>query len=36
MHLGRDRVICAYDVGGAIVDPGPTTSVDTSSTDSAA
>src|SRR3954467_12391569 len=29
MHLGRDRVICAYDVGGAIVDPGPTTSVDT-------
>ena len=28
MHLGRDRVICAYDVGGAIVDPGPTTSVD--------
>jgi glyoxylase-like metal-dependent hydrolase (beta-lactamase superfamily II) len=29
MHLGRDRVICAYDVGGAIVDPGPTTSVET-------
>jgi glyoxylase-like metal-dependent hydrolase (beta-lactamase superfamily II) len=29
MHLGRDRVICAYDVGGAIVDPGPTTCVDT-------
>jgi glyoxylase-like metal-dependent hydrolase (beta-lactamase superfamily II) len=28
MHLGRDRVICAYDVGGAIVDPGPTASVD--------
>ena len=28
MHLGRDRVICAYDVGGAIVDPGPTTSVE--------
>jgi glyoxylase-like metal-dependent hydrolase (beta-lactamase superfamily II) len=29
MHLGRDRVICAYDVGGAIVDPGPSTCVDT-------
>jgi glyoxylase-like metal-dependent hydrolase (beta-lactamase superfamily II) len=29
MHLGRDRVICAYDIGGAIVDPGPTTCVDT-------
>ena len=29
MHLGRDRVICAYDVGGAIVDPGPTTAVET-------
>ena len=28
MHLGRDRVICAYDVGGAIVDPGPTTCVE--------
>jgi glyoxylase-like metal-dependent hydrolase (beta-lactamase superfamily II) len=23
MHLGRDRVICAYDVDGAVVDPGP-------------
>jgi glyoxylase-like metal-dependent hydrolase (beta-lactamase superfamily II) len=29
MHLGRDRVICVYDVRGAIVDPGPTTCVDT-------
>jgi glyoxylase-like metal-dependent hydrolase (beta-lactamase superfamily II) len=29
MHLGRDRVICAYDVAGAIVDPGPTTCVET-------
>src|SRR3954447_2044862 len=29
MHLGRDRVICAYDVAGAIVDPGPSTCVDT-------
>ena len=25
-HLGRDRVIGAYDVDGAIVDPGPTSS----------
>ena len=23
MHLGRDRVICAYEVDGVIVDPGP-------------
>jgi glyoxylase-like metal-dependent hydrolase (beta-lactamase superfamily II) len=23
MHLGRDRVICAYETGGLIVDPGP-------------
>jgi glyoxylase-like metal-dependent hydrolase (beta-lactamase superfamily II) len=23
MHLGRDRVICAYEAGGLIVDPGP-------------
>jgi glyoxylase-like metal-dependent hydrolase (beta-lactamase superfamily II) len=29
MHLGRDRVICAYDVGGLIVDPGPSTCADT-------
>jgi glyoxylase-like metal-dependent hydrolase (beta-lactamase superfamily II) len=29
MHLGRDRVICAYDVGGVIVDPGPSTCVET-------
>src|SRR5215217_1552734 len=29
MHLGRDRVICAYDVGGALVDPGPTASLET-------
>jgi glyoxylase-like metal-dependent hydrolase (beta-lactamase superfamily II) len=29
MHLGRDRVICAYDVAGAIVDPGPSTTVET-------
>jgi glyoxylase-like metal-dependent hydrolase (beta-lactamase superfamily II) len=29
MHLGRDRVICAYELNdGLIVDPGPTTCVD--------
>jgi glyoxylase-like metal-dependent hydrolase (beta-lactamase superfamily II) len=28
MHLGRDRVICAYELSGLIVDPGPTTCVD--------
>jgi glyoxylase-like metal-dependent hydrolase (beta-lactamase superfamily II) len=29
MHLGNDRVICAYEVGGVIVDPGPGSTVDT-------
>jgi glyoxylase-like metal-dependent hydrolase (beta-lactamase superfamily II) len=29
MHLGRDRVICAYEVDGLIVDPGPASSVET-------
>jgi glyoxylase-like metal-dependent hydrolase (beta-lactamase superfamily II) len=29
LHLGRDRVICAYLVDGMIVDPGPTSCVDT-------
>jgi glyoxylase-like metal-dependent hydrolase (beta-lactamase superfamily II) len=29
MHLGRDRVICAYQVGSLVVDPGPTSSVHT-------
>ena len=29
MHLGRDRVIGAYEVGGAIVDPGPASCVET-------
>jgi glyoxylase-like metal-dependent hydrolase (beta-lactamase superfamily II) len=28
-HLGRSRVICAYETAGAIVDPGPTVSIDT-------
>jgi glyoxylase-like metal-dependent hydrolase (beta-lactamase superfamily II) len=29
MHLGRAHVICAHEVDGLIVDPGPTSSVDT-------
>jgi glyoxylase-like metal-dependent hydrolase (beta-lactamase superfamily II) len=29
MHLGRERVICAFEVGGLVVDPGPTSCVDT-------
>ncbi len=29
MHLGNDRVIGAYDVDGAIVDPGPASCVET-------
>ena len=29
MHLGRDRVICAYVLGDLIVDPGPASSVET-------
>jgi glyoxylase-like metal-dependent hydrolase (beta-lactamase superfamily II) len=29
MHLGRDRVICAYELGGVIVDPGPGRCVET-------
>jgi glyoxylase-like metal-dependent hydrolase (beta-lactamase superfamily II) len=28
MHLGNDRVICAYEVDGMIVDPGPTSCLD--------
>jgi glyoxylase-like metal-dependent hydrolase (beta-lactamase superfamily II) len=28
-HLGRERVICAFEVEGFIVDPGPTTSLKT-------
>jgi glyoxylase-like metal-dependent hydrolase (beta-lactamase superfamily II) len=28
MHLGYDRVICAYELDGLIVDPGPTTGLD--------
>lgn len=26
-HLGRDRVICAYEIDGWVVDPGPASSV---------
>ena len=29
MHLGNDRVICAYEQDGLIVDPGPSTCVET-------
>ena len=29
LHLGRDRVICAYEVDGVIVDPGPASALDT-------
>ena len=29
MHLGNDRVICAYEVDGVIIDPGPTSCIDT-------
>jgi glyoxylase-like metal-dependent hydrolase (beta-lactamase superfamily II) len=29
MHLGRDRVICAYELDGLIVDPGPASCADT-------
>jgi glyoxylase-like metal-dependent hydrolase (beta-lactamase superfamily II) len=29
MHMDRDRVICAYDQDGMIVDPGPASAVET-------
>jgi glyoxylase-like metal-dependent hydrolase (beta-lactamase superfamily II) len=29
MHLGRDRVICAWELDGLVVDPGPATCVET-------
>ena len=28
LHLGRDRVICAYELDGLVVDPGPSTALD--------
>jgi glyoxylase-like metal-dependent hydrolase (beta-lactamase superfamily II) len=29
LHLGRDRVICAFEIDGLIVDPGPASCVET-------
>jgi glyoxylase-like metal-dependent hydrolase (beta-lactamase superfamily II) len=29
MHLGRDRVICAYELDGLVIDPGPASCADT-------
>src|SRR5439155_15068953 len=29
MHLGRDRVIGAYDLDGVMIDPGPASTVET-------
>jgi glyoxylase-like metal-dependent hydrolase (beta-lactamase superfamily II) len=29
LHLGRDRVICCYEVGDVLVDPGPSSCLDT-------
>ena len=29
LHLGRDRVICAFEIEGLIVDPGPASCLDT-------
>ncbi len=29
MHLGRDRVICAHELNGLIIDPGPTSCLET-------
>jgi glyoxylase-like metal-dependent hydrolase (beta-lactamase superfamily II) len=29
MHLGRDRVICAFEIDGLIVDPGPASCLET-------
>ncbi len=29
MHLGRDRVICAFEVDGLVVDPGPSSCLET-------
>jgi len=29
MHLGRDRVICCWQVGDVLIDPGPTSTLDT-------
>ena len=29
MHLGRERVICAFEVNGLVIDPGPSSCLDT-------
>ena len=29
LHLGRDRVICAFEIDGLIIDPGPASCLDT-------
>lgn len=29
MHLGREKVICAYEIDGIVVDPGPASCVET-------
>ena len=29
MHLGRDRVICAFELGGLVIDPGPESCLET-------
>jgi glyoxylase-like metal-dependent hydrolase (beta-lactamase superfamily II) len=29
MHLGRDRVICAYELDGLVIDPGPESCLET-------
>jgi glyoxylase-like metal-dependent hydrolase (beta-lactamase superfamily II) len=29
MHLGRDRVICAYELDGLVIDPGPASCAET-------
>ena len=29
MHLGRDRVICAYELNGLVIDPGPESCLET-------
>jgi hypothetical protein len=28
-HLGRERVICCWQVGDALIDPGPQSAMDT-------
>ena len=28
-HMGQERVICCWDVGGVLVDPGPESTLET-------